>query len=37
MGRAGRALVEREFADDIVAGETLAVYQSALREKASQR
>ena len=37
MGRAGRALVEREFADDIDAGETLAVYQSALREKAAKR
>jgi glycosyltransferase involved in cell wall biosynthesis len=37
MGRAGRALVEREFADDIVAGETISVYQSALREKAAQR
>jgi glycosyltransferase involved in cell wall biosynthesis len=37
MGRAGRALVECEFAEDIVAGETLAVYQAALREKAAQR
>jgi glycosyltransferase involved in cell wall biosynthesis len=29
MGRAGRALVEREFAEDIVARETLAVYEAA--------
>ena len=34
MGRAGRALVEREFDEDIVARETLAVYAAALREKA---
>jgi glycosyltransferase involved in cell wall biosynthesis len=37
MGNAGRALVESEFAEDIVAGETLAVYQAALREKVAQR
>ena len=37
MGRAGRALVEHEFAENIVAGETLAVYRAALREKAAQR
>ena len=37
MGRAGRALVEQEFAENIVAGETLAVYRAALREKAAQR
>jgi glycosyltransferase involved in cell wall biosynthesis len=37
MGRAGRALAQCEFAEDIVAGETLAVYQTALREKAAQR
>jgi glycosyltransferase involved in cell wall biosynthesis len=29
MGRAGRALVEREFAEDIIARETLAVYEAA--------
>jgi hypothetical protein len=34
MGRAGRALVERDFGEDIVARETLALYESALREKA---
>jgi glycosyltransferase involved in cell wall biosynthesis len=34
MGRAGRALVERDFREDIVARETLAVYESALRERA---
>ena len=37
MGRAGRVLVEREFAEDIVAGETLAVYRTALRQRAAQR
>ena len=36
-GLAGRALVEREFNDDIVASETLAVYEAALRERAAQR
>jgi glycosyltransferase involved in cell wall biosynthesis len=34
MGRAGRALVERNFGEDIVARETLAVYDAALRERA---
>jgi glycosyltransferase involved in cell wall biosynthesis len=34
MGRAGRASVEREFAEEIVARETLAVYDVALRERA---
>ena len=34
MGRAGRALVERDFGEDTVARETLALYESALREKA---
>jgi glycosyltransferase involved in cell wall biosynthesis len=33
MGRAGRALIERAFAENIVAQETLAVYEAALREK----
>jgi glycosyltransferase involved in cell wall biosynthesis len=37
MGRAARAMVECEFAEDIVASETLAVYQAALREKAARR
>ena len=36
MGRAGRALVERDFAEEIVARETLAVYDAALRERAAQ-
>ena len=34
MGRAGRELIEREFAEEIVARETLAVYDAALRERA---
>ena len=34
MGRAGRELVERDFGEDTVARETLALYESALREKA---
>ena len=33
MGRAGRALIERRFTDQIVARETLALYQAGLREK----
>ena len=37
MGCAGRALVEREFAEDIIARETLAVYNAALRERAAQQ
>ena len=37
MGCAGRELVEREFAENIVARETLAVYDAALREKAAPR
>ncbi len=37
MGRAGRALVERDFDEDIVARETLAVYDAALRERAAQQ
>jgi glycosyltransferase involved in cell wall biosynthesis len=37
MGRAGRALTEREFAEEIIAGETLAVYDAALRERPAQR
>jgi glycosyltransferase involved in cell wall biosynthesis len=37
MGSAARALVECEFAEEIVARETLAVYHAALRERAAQR
>jgi glycosyltransferase involved in cell wall biosynthesis len=37
MGRAGRALVERDFGEEIVARETLAVYDVALRERAAAR
>lgn len=37
MGRAGRALVERDFAEEIIARETLAVYQAALQQRAAQR
>ncbi len=37
MGCAGRALVEREFAEDIIARETLAVYNAALRERAARQ
>jgi glycosyltransferase involved in cell wall biosynthesis len=35
MGRAGRALVKRDFGEEIVARETLAVYDAALRERAA--
>ncbi len=37
MGRAGRALVERDFDEDIVARETLGVYDAALRDRAAQQ
>ena len=37
MGRAGRALVEREFSDGTVARQTIALYQRALREGAAVR
>jgi glycosyltransferase involved in cell wall biosynthesis len=37
MGRAGRALVERDFAEEIIAREMLAVYQAALQERATWR
>ena len=37
MGRAGRALAERCFAEEIVARETLALYRAALAEKTAQR
>jgi glycosyltransferase involved in cell wall biosynthesis len=33
MGRAGRALMERHFADEIVARETLALYRAILQER----
>jgi glycosyltransferase involved in cell wall biosynthesis len=36
MGCAGRALIERGFTEHIVAQETLAIYEAALREKAAQ-
>jgi glycosyltransferase involved in cell wall biosynthesis len=35
MGRAGRALVEREFGEEGVARQTLALYRAVLRERAS--
>jgi glycosyltransferase involved in cell wall biosynthesis len=34
MGQAGRALVEREFTEEIVAGQTLALYQAVLADAA---
>lgn len=37
MGRAARELVEREFNEGIVARETLAVYDAALRQRAAQQ
>ena len=37
MGRAGRALVEREFADERIAGETLALYRALLHERTTTR
>jgi glycosyltransferase involved in cell wall biosynthesis len=37
LGQAGRALVERAFAEEIVARETLAVYQALLAEGGSRR
>ena len=33
LGRGGRALVEREFAEEIIAAETLAQYRSLLGER----
>ena len=33
MGRAGRALIEGEFTDDIVARETLALYRAAIANR----
>jgi glycosyltransferase involved in cell wall biosynthesis len=37
MGRAGRALVEREFSEQIVAAKTLALYRAVLQEKGHAR
>jgi glycosyltransferase involved in cell wall biosynthesis len=37
MGRAGRLLVEREFAEERIAAQTLALYESALRERGAGR
>ena len=37
MGRAGRRLVEREFAEERIAAETLALYETALRERGFNR
>jgi glycosyltransferase involved in cell wall biosynthesis len=37
MGRAGRALVEREFGEEGVARQTLALYQAVLRERMAAR
>jgi glycosyltransferase involved in cell wall biosynthesis len=37
MGRAGRALVEGAFAEEIVARETLALYRAALQERVALR
>jgi glycosyltransferase involved in cell wall biosynthesis len=37
MGRAGRALIERDFAEEIVARDTLALYRAALRERCATR
>jgi glycosyltransferase involved in cell wall biosynthesis len=37
MGHAGRALIERSFAEEIVARETLALYRAAIAERAAPR
>jgi glycosyltransferase involved in cell wall biosynthesis len=37
MGQAGRALIEREFADDGVARETLALYRAGLQATAARK
>jgi hypothetical protein len=34
MGQAGRALVEREFAEPVIVAQTLALYDELLRETA---
>jgi glycosyltransferase involved in cell wall biosynthesis len=36
MGRAGRVLIERDFAEEAVARETLLLYRAALQERAAQ-
>jgi glycosyltransferase involved in cell wall biosynthesis len=37
MGRAGRALIERDFGEEIVARDTLALYRTALQQKTAQQ
>jgi hypothetical protein len=37
MGRAGRALALREFGEEGVARQTLALYDAAMRERATAR
>ncbi len=37
MGHAGRALIERDFAEQIIARETLALYYTALQRKSASR
>ncbi len=37
MGRAGRRLIENHFAEEIVAGETVALYRAALAEREARR
>jgi glycosyltransferase involved in cell wall biosynthesis len=37
MGRNGRLLVERDFAEERIAAQTLALYESALRERGFTR
>jgi glycosyltransferase involved in cell wall biosynthesis len=37
MGCAGRALIERDFAEEVVARQTLALYQAALQERAARQ
>ena len=37
MGRAGRVLIERDFTEQIIARETLALYSNALRERPASR
>jgi glycosyltransferase involved in cell wall biosynthesis len=37
LGRAGRALMERDFAEEIIARETLALYRGALNRRMMQR
>jgi hypothetical protein len=37
MGQAGRQLVERHFADEIVARETLAIYRAGLQATAARK